>query len=283
MRARAWLVAVGLVVVLPLLASGVDIDAAGLFAQLDANRDGRVVAAEAGEAHAALFARLVRTGDENGDGALTAEELATALTPVRADKAAVEKQGSRLPGSDALVVLVAKMDANRDRQLDADEIPAAYRGAFDAMLARGDADKNGRLDGRELADGGVQLGMIAQNAAARLRLDVPAELAKLPPERRQAIERMGAFPNPREMLADPTQIGALVAQFDANGDKQLAADEVPEGLANIIRRADQNGDGQASAAELTAVSRRMSARDNGNPLQRRPPRPNPPRTGRPRQ
>jgi hypothetical protein len=248
---------------------GTEIDASGLFSQLDADRDGRLTAAEAGAAHARLFARMLRTGDD-GDGELTVEEFAAALTPVRSDKAVVEKQANRLPGSDALIVLVYLMDANGDRRLDEAECPAAYRGTLAAMLQRGDEDKNGRLDARELATGGPQLGLVAQGAAARLGLNVPAELAKIPAERRQGIERMGAMQNPREMLADPQQRGELFARLDANGDNLIAPDEAPEGLANIIRRGDRNGDGKLSEAELERIARQQSG------LQRRPSRPRPP-------
>jgi Ca2+-binding EF-hand superfamily protein len=250
------------------IAAAVEIDADGLFAQLDADGNGRVTAAEAGDGHGLLFARMLRNVDD-GDGALTAEEFAAALTPVRADKVVVEKQSNRLPGSDALIVMVFAMDSNGDRQLDEAECPAAYRGAFAAMLQRGDEDKNGRLDSRELAAGGPQLGRAAQLAAARMRLDVPAELAKIPADRRMGIERMGAMQNPREMLADPQQRAELFARLDANGDKLISPDEAPEGLANIIRRGDRNGDGKLSEAELERAARQQGR------FQRRPFRPRP--------
>jgi Ca2+-binding EF-hand superfamily protein len=240
-------------------ATAAEIDAPRLFAQLDADRDGRVTAAEAGDAHARLFARLLRTGDDDGDGRLSADEFAIALTPVRADKAMIRKQGSRLPGSDALVVMIARLDANGDRQIVADEVLEPLRGAFAGLLQRGDVDRNGKLDMRELADGGPPLALAAQLAASRLGIDVAAEYAALPPARREAIERISAFPNPQDIMSNPQQAAELFGQLDANGDKRLATEEAPPGFARLIERGDRDGDGTLSEAEWTAMVRRMNA------------------------
>jgi hypothetical protein len=243
----------------PLIGRAVEIDVPALFASLDADRDGRVTAAEAGKPHARLFARLVRNSDD-GDGVLTADEFEAALTPIRAEKGLVAKQGSRLPGSDALIVLLARMDADGDRQIEAAEVPFAIRDTYQRMVDFADADKNGSLESRELADGGVRLGIIAQNAATRLGINVAAELAALPPARRNSLERMGALPNPQQMMPDPAQASEMFARFDANGDGFVVADEAPEGFANVIQRADRNRDGKLSAAEFKAASQRAARR-----------------------
>lgn len=238
----------------------VDIDAPALFDSLDRDRNGFVTAAEAGESHGRLFARLVRTSDDDADGALTQDEFQAALTPLRIEKSLVTKQGSRLPGSDALMVLLARMDANGNRRVEAAEVPANLRDTFQRMVDFADADKNGTLDTRELAEGGVRLGVIAQTAAARLRIDVARELAALPPARRNSLERMGALPNPQQMMADPAEATEIFARLDVNGDGFVVADEAPEGLANLIQRADRDGDGKLSAAEFRAASQRAGRR-----------------------
>jgi hypothetical protein len=259
---RHSVIAALLAALAPSVGGAVEIDASALFASLDANQDGRVTTAEAGKSHARLFARLLRTSDD-GDGVLTADEFAAALTPLRVEKTLVTKQGSRLPGSDALIVLLARMDADGDRRIEAAEVPATLRDTFQRMVDFADADKNGTLDTRELADGGVRLGIIAQTAAARLGINVAAELAALPPARRNSLERMGAFPNPQQMMADPAQAAEMFARFDANGDGFVVPDEAPEGLANVIQRADRNGDGKLSAAEFKAASQRAARRGGG--------------------
>jgi hypothetical protein len=260
---RISIIAALLAALTPSIGRAVEIDATALFTSLDADRDGRVTAAEAGKPHARLFARLLRTGDD-GDGVLSPDEFEAALMPLRAGKSLVTKQGSRLPESDALIVLLARMDADGDQRIEAAEVPAALRDTFQRMVDFADADKNGALESRELAEGGVRLGIIAQTAAARLGIDVAAELAALPPARRNSLERMGALPNPQQMMADPEQAAEMFARFDANGDGFVVPDEAPEGIVNVIQRADRNRDGKLSAAEFRAASQR-AARRGGQP------------------
>lgn len=248
-------------------AAASEIDSAGLFAQLDANADGRLTRQEAGDEHRFLFRRLVRTGDENRDGVLSADEFATALIPVRAEKAGAEKPESRIPGADALVVMLARMDVDGDLQLDRAEIPREYLPLYERMAARGDDDNNGRLDARELARGGPRLGIIAQLEATRMGIDVEAALKNLPEQRRTAVEGMDAYPRVDVMMADPAQAGQLFNRLDANDDKQLTADEAPgplaERFAAMLTRGDRDGDEQLNKREFLDLARRFAAYQNG--------------------
>ena len=243
--------------------------AAGLFAKLDANGDGQLAADEVGDEHRLLFKRLVRTGDEDGDGQLSDEEFTLAIQPVRAEKPPVEKQGSRLPGADALLVLLVKMDSNGDQQLDADEIPAAYRRAFQQMLTAADDDKNGRLDRREIAQGSPKLTAVANIVASRMGLNLEMELKELPEESMASMEQMDAYPQPGEMLADPKQAEKLFSRLDANGDKQIAAKEVEgpfaERIGEMIRRGDRNDDQRLNKREFLEMAERISGFENGKP------------------
>jgi Ca2+-binding EF-hand superfamily protein len=228
-------------------------DATGLFAKLDANSNGKLTTEEVGNEHRLLFKRLVRTGDEDDDGQLTATEFAAALLPVRAEKPTVEKQGSRLPGADALLVILAKMDANADQQLDADEIPTDFRRAFEQMLTAADGDKNGRLDRREIAQGSPRLTAVANVAARRMGLDVSAEMSELPEETMSSMEAMDAYPKPGEL-----GVARLLKQSDRNEDGAISLREAPPLLKRQFERFDADGDQQLRDKELAKVGERMA-------------------------
>ena len=246
-----------------------EIDADRLFTDLDKNGDGQVAASEVGDDHRQLFKRLARTGDADGDRKLSAEEFAAALQPVRAEKSLVEKQGSRLPGADALTVLLVKMDVNSDRRIDADEVPDAYQRVFQQFLRPGDGDKDGNLNPREISQSAPRLSVIAQLAAARMGLDIQAELAKIPTEQVTAMDQMDAYGRPMDMMADPAQAEQLFKRLDANGDKQVVADEAPgpfaDRFAEMVERGDADGDKQLSKQEFMAMSRLLAEFESAKP------------------
>jgi Ca2+-binding EF-hand superfamily protein len=245
-----------------LTTGAVEIDAARLFGDLDADANGRLTSGELGDEHRLLFKRLLRTGDEDGDGRLSAAEFAAALVPVRADKSLVEKTGSRVPGADALTVLLAMMDANGDRQLEANEIPERCRRLFQQMLRPADGNKDGSLSPRELAQAAPRLGVMAQVASVRMGLDVPAELAKLPAEQVAATDQMDAYRRPGQKPADPTAVRRLMrqllARFDRDDDRQLSRAEAPPRLAENFDRADADANGLLDRAELSRVALAMA-------------------------
>ena len=247
--------------------SAAEIEAPQLFAKLDANADGELAPKEIASDHRLLFARLLRTGDADGDGRLTAEEFAAGLQPVRAEKAPVEKQGSRLPGADALVVVLAKMDANGDGQIEADEVPEEYQTLFERMLGPGDDDKDGVLKAREIARAAPRFAPLARFALVRMGLDVEEELEKLPASQRESMEEMDAYPRPEELFADPEATQELFKRLDANGDRQLSADEATGPFADrfqqMLKRGDRDGDKQLSNREFTTLARRIAIFQKG--------------------
>jgi Ca2+-binding EF-hand superfamily protein len=244
-------------------------DAAGLFAKLDANGDGQLAADEVDDEQRLLFKRLIRTGDEDSDGRLTAEEFALAIQPVRAEKPTVKKQGSRLPGADALLVLLVKMDANGDQQLVADEIPADYRRAFEQMLTAADDDKNGRLDRREIAQGSPKLTAVASLAVRRMGLDVAAEMDELPAETMSSMEQMDAYPKASDFFGGAAKSAKLFDRLDADGDGLLVAKEavgpLAERIDEMIDRGDRDHDGKLSKKEFLDVVVRLTSFDDSKP------------------
>jgi Ca2+-binding EF-hand superfamily protein len=258
-----------LAVALQPTATAAEIDADGLFASLDANDDGRLTATEVSADQQPLFKRLARIGDADDDGTLSAEEFAAALQPVRAEKALVDKQGSRLPGADALTVLLIKMDSDHDRQITADEVPANFQRAYEQFLRPGDGDKDGNLSPREIAQTAPRLSIVAQAAARRMGLDIKAEMAKIPAEQIAAMDRMDAYARPMDMMADPAQAQQLFKRLDVNGDQQLVADEAPGPFAarfdEMLQRGDTDNDKQLSKKEFMAMSRRLAEFESAKP------------------
>jgi len=262
-------VAVAVLVVLGGVANVPAADIPALFQQLDADGDGFLSAAEIGSEHRLLHARLVRTGDAGGDGQLDLDDFQAALEPLRADKRLPSKAEARLPGVEALLVVISLLDRNRDGRLAPDEAVGPWEPAFQRLLDAGDDDKNGRLEPRELARQAPRLRLVARGAARELGIDVVAEWAALPPAEQQRLENLGAVPDPREALRDPVRAAELFTRLDADGDARLDVDELPAELAErlgpLLQRADRDGSGGVEREEFLAAARRLAGRGAEGP------------------
>ena len=91
-------------------ATAAEIDASRLFKQLDADRDGQVAADEAGADHGRLFARLVSTSDDDGDGEskpieelyrLRCPQSLSQSQPETRDRLAQDPEGSHRTGDES--------------------------------------------------------------------------------------------------------------------------------------------------------------------------------------
>lgn len=100
------------------------------FADMDADKDGKVSAAEMRAYHDARFAKV----DANGDGKLSLEEL---------------DEGRKAERQEHMKKMVLWLDADGDGMLSAEEFEP--RGG--AMLARMDADGDGALSMEEMRNG----------------------------------------------------------------------------------------------------------------------------------
>jgi Ca2+-binding EF-hand superfamily protein len=244
---------------------------AALFARLDANKDNQLTAAETPSEHRRLFERLLRKSDANGDKSLSREEFLAGLENGQPEKPIEEKQPSELPGADAIRWMLLSMDTDRDGSITAGEVPESLRTTFQSLLAPIDRDQSGALERMELSQGGRQLSNIATRVAQQMQVDVAAELAKLRASQGAAFERFegrrGGPPGMGMEMDNPRQARQLFQQWDANGDGQVAAVEVPEAqratFRQLLQQADRDRNGRLSEQEFLAASRQLNGRRGG--------------------
>lgn len=258
----------------PATGAALTTDDAALFERLDANRDGRVAAAEVSGMHQRLFHRLVRKADEDKDGALSRDEFAKALAPSRPDKRLKPELPESLPEADAARWLLLTMDVNRDGWIESEELPEEFDDVFASLADRLDSNKNNVLETQELYRGGPRLAQVANRYARQNGIDVDKELRKLRREQGDAVNRFEERRNPLANLADPERAQQTFDRLDANRDGRLDLSEVPEPLQRPIQRmlrsADRDGDGRLSQREFLAGARRLAARRDAPPANSTP-------------
>jgi len=234
-----------------------------LFGLLDQNQDGWLVADEINYQHQRLFQRLLRTADSDRDGRLSSAEFQAGLEPQQPAKPLIKKQSSELPGANALLLLLAKMDVNGNGQVEEEELPEQFLEIFQRIEDRLGGEPDGVLDRRELTRSAPRLSQIALRFAEQMDLDVEVELALLSEKQWRAVQNMLSRQSRGDMLADPKRARNFFRQLDANGDGQVTLAEVPDQVAQrfgqLIERADRNNDGQISEPELMAVSRQLQS------------------------
>ena len=178
-------------------------DESSLFARLDSDGDGQLTESEISDEHAVLFRRLVRTSDSNADGQLSSAEFHRSITPKTPEKQFTKKSGSELPGSDALLLLLAWMDTNSDETIEADEVPADLRSVFNQIVQQLKLKDSSKIRIRDLQQQAPRLTQMALRYADRNKLDVELELALLSNKQYVLVEQLRARREVAKTLGEP--------------------------------------------------------------------------------
>ena len=213
----------------------------------DADGDGLISKAEFLKAFEAMFQIM----DVSGDGKVDGEEI-------RRDPARIYGDRARWAG-----MIIERYDADDDGNLSAAEAPFGP-----VAFGRADANKDGRLDRRELTQ--LAFDLVLLSDALRVA-DSPTRVA-------QAFLKKYDKNRDGKITPDEFEWGdEMLARFDRNGDKVLDSDELgripplppsPKAQAkDIIKQRDKDGDGRLSAAEFGDTPERFHAADgNGDGL-----------------
>jgi Ca2+-binding EF-hand superfamily protein len=232
-------------------------DAQQLFGQLDANGDGTLSGDEVPAEKKTLFDRLVRLGDGNADGKLSADEFAQGLAGGESKTAAPADAGNAKPkpakarpgrpGKAARPVpgrFLAQLDKNGDGKLTPDEVPEERREQLTRMIRRADKDGDGALSQEEFA-------AVAKQRAemAKMRTAKPGEK---PAEAPTAMKKNKPGPNkPGNKMQGQVQAtpASLFRAVDKDRDGKLNGDEISS-ASDAIKSLDKNGDGTVTAKEI---------------------------------
>lgn len=239
----------------------------GLFDRLDADGNGTLTADEVADEHQKLFARLVRLGDENDDGVLSAAEWKVAIKPHRPAKPIEEKQPADFPGAREARVMLLKLDTNGDAILTASEAPKQLKKTFEEIQSELDRNKDQRIDRQELGRGSRQLVRIARKTARQQSWNTDKELARFDKEQGEdakRFERSGA--QQFERLDNPQRARAIFRLFDTNRDGVVELSEVPDQseprVRRLVRLGDRNRDGKLSEREFMRIAERAFPTDD---------------------
>jgi len=235
-----------------------------LFERFDANQDGKL---EKDELPARLADKLTKA-DADADGAITKDELEKARQrlgggaggPKGVDELfkAFDKNGDGVLTQDEvpekLAMRIAAADANGDGKITKEELEqarAAHEGAgggkpIDKIFERLDVNKDGKLTKEELPE---------RLADKLMKADADGDGAVTKEELEQARQKMaGQF------------VDKLFERFDANRDGKLTKEELPERIADRIMKADADGDGAVTKAELQAAREKLGPRPGATVL-----------------
>src|SRR5262245_24843060 len=214
-------------------------DAADLFSKLDVNKDGFVTPDEVQESQRALYERLLRNADKDGDKKLSKEEFLAGLKPDETPKPPLAG-GPAFPGprgdkgGDPREIF-KRIDANNDGKLTKDELPGPIRENF----ARLDANGDGSVSPEEFAQGAGPTGR---------------PFGKRPPTPPTSPEQ-----------AQRQTFESLFDRTDSNSDGKLTKDEIPEERQGMRAVLERSGGTSIDKEQFVRGMMAMMAQSGGQP------------------
>ncbi|MCA9062192.1 MAG: EF-hand domain-containing protein [Planctomycetaceae bacterium] len=210
--------------------------------QMDRNRDGRITIDEVPQP---LKDRFQQALDRAGVAAIPVEALREFLQnsgrprqipgAARPEPSGTEMQTPQSPRqrqrSQVIRELIGRVDADGDRQISQEE-----QERFPAITKMLDTNQDGRISPEEIRK--------ALNGDDTEPMD----------RRSPGDDSPEIRPGTRNRSATSAQ---MFERFDQNKDGKLSADEVPERVRSVLRRADTNGDGTLNKDEWDRVSERF--------------------------
>lgn len=165
--------------------------------------------------------RLVERFDANGDGRLSETELETARTEMDRRRGGRRGEGGAAGRMGGGRQMMARFDADGDGKLSETERAEARKFRAE-MMSRHDADGDGKLSREEMRAARQRMGMPADKPAGR----GPQNGADVLRSEKRVDGQPKGRPN-RE---------AMIERFDADGDGELAPEELDQARAEMARR-----------------------------------------------
>jgi Ca2+-binding EF-hand superfamily protein len=236
-----------------------------LFQQLDKNGDGKLTADEIAEEQKRFFERQLRVGDQNRDGALSREEFLQASRPAANPSVPLGPlggPGGRPGQAGDLRQRFEMLDRNRDGKLTLEELPEPFRDRMKPLFDRLgkqeiSLDEYGRMAGGPPGgrpEPGELFNRLDRNGDGKLeKTELPAEA---PPFLAPLFERLGKDVITREEFLEAGR--RLFAQAPGQPG------EPPRTLMQprILRLLDANGDGRLSKEELVQLAEKFQELDD---------------------
>ncbi len=271
---QSWSLAVGLLghVFLVGLVAAQSPDKSDLFFRLDTDGDGQLNSAEIPDEHAFLHRRLLRTADSDSDGQLSAAEFHRGLSSERPEKPLTEKVSAQLPGSDALLLLLAWMDKNSDLTIKSDEVSANLKMFYNQIQQQLQSKDANQFRIRQLQQQSPRFTQLALRYTQRQQIDVELELSLLSDSQFAMVERLRRKVEVGQAFSTRENAEALFGRLDFDGDGVIEIADLPEGaqerFSDMFQRADRDGDKHITEAEFLSFQDQVSAlqmRDSTSP------------------